>query len=59
MSSRLLLPELTDGEGAVPVITRIRAALERPVYVHSLPLAVEAINRNRHTTPITAPTSSR
>ncbi len=38
----LLLPELTDGEGAVPVITRIRAALERPVYVHSLPLAVEA-----------------
>jgi diguanylate cyclase (GGDEF)-like protein/PAS domain S-box-containing protein len=38
----LLLPELSDGEGAVPVITRIRAALERPVYVHSLPLAVEA-----------------
>ncbi|HEY1568524.1 MAG TPA: EAL domain-containing protein [Solirubrobacteraceae bacterium] len=38
----LLLPELHDGEGAVPVITRIRGALERPVYVHSLPLAVEA-----------------
>jgi diguanylate cyclase (GGDEF)-like protein/PAS domain S-box-containing protein len=38
----LLLPELTDGDGALPVITRIRAALERPVYVHSLPLAVEA-----------------
>ena len=38
----LLLPELVDGDGAVPVITRIRAALERPVYVHSLPLAVEA-----------------
>jgi diguanylate cyclase (GGDEF)-like protein/PAS domain S-box-containing protein len=38
----LLLPELTDGDGAVPVVTRIRAALERPVYVHSLPLAVEA-----------------
>jgi diguanylate cyclase (GGDEF)-like protein/PAS domain S-box-containing protein len=38
----LLLPDLHDGEGAVPVITRIRAALERPVHVHSLPLAVEA-----------------
>jgi diguanylate cyclase (GGDEF)-like protein/PAS domain S-box-containing protein len=38
----LLLPELSDGEGALPVITRIRAALERPVFVHSLPLAVEA-----------------
>ena len=38
----LLLPDLHDGEGAIPVITRIRAALERPVYVHSLPLAVEA-----------------
>jgi len=38
----LLLPELDDGDGAVPVISRIRAALERPVYVHSLPLAVEA-----------------
>jgi diguanylate cyclase (GGDEF)-like protein/PAS domain S-box-containing protein len=38
----LLLPDLNDGEGAIPVITRIRAALERPVYVHSLPLAVEA-----------------
>ncbi len=38
----LLLPELTDADGALPVITRIRAALERPVYVHSLPLAVEA-----------------
>ena len=38
----LLLPELGDGDGALPVITRIRAALERPVYVHSLPLAVEA-----------------
>jgi predicted signal transduction protein with EAL and GGDEF domain len=38
----LLLPELSDGDGALPVITRVRAGLERPVYVHSLPLAVEA-----------------
>jgi diguanylate cyclase (GGDEF)-like protein/PAS domain S-box-containing protein len=38
----LLLPELGGPEDAIPVITRIRAALERPVYVHSLPLAVEA-----------------
>jgi diguanylate cyclase (GGDEF)-like protein/PAS domain S-box-containing protein len=38
----LLLPDLHDGDGAIPVISRIRAALERPVQVHSLPLAVEA-----------------
>jgi diguanylate cyclase (GGDEF)-like protein/PAS domain S-box-containing protein len=38
----LLLPELDCADGALPVISRIRAALERPVYVHSLPLAVEA-----------------
>ncbi|MGH2876762.1 MAG: putative bifunctional diguanylate cyclase/phosphodiesterase, partial [Solirubrobacteraceae bacterium] len=38
----LLLPDLEDREGAVPVIDRIRAGLERPVHVHSLPLAVEA-----------------
>jgi diguanylate cyclase (GGDEF)-like protein/PAS domain S-box-containing protein len=38
----LLLPRLTRREDAVPVLERIRAAFERPVYVHSLPLAVEA-----------------
>ncbi|MGH2888358.1 MAG: putative bifunctional diguanylate cyclase/phosphodiesterase, partial [Solirubrobacteraceae bacterium] len=38
----LLLPDLEDREGAVPVVDRIRAGLERPVHVHSLPLAVEA-----------------
>ncbi|MGH2870948.1 MAG: putative bifunctional diguanylate cyclase/phosphodiesterase, partial [Solirubrobacteraceae bacterium] len=38
----LLLPELNGPEDALPVIKRIRASLERPVYVHSLPLAVEA-----------------
>ncbi|HEX4010801.1 MAG TPA: EAL domain-containing protein [Solirubrobacteraceae bacterium] len=38
----LLLPDLDGPEGALPVVKRIRAALERPVYVHSLPLAVEA-----------------
>jgi diguanylate cyclase (GGDEF)-like protein len=38
----LLLPRLTRREDAVPVLERIRAAFEWPVYVHSLPLAVEA-----------------
>ena len=41
-SSACCCPSCGDGDGALPVITRIRAALERPVYVHSLPLAVEA-----------------
>ncbi|MGH2916637.1 MAG: putative bifunctional diguanylate cyclase/phosphodiesterase, partial [Solirubrobacteraceae bacterium] len=38
----LLLPELESAEDALPVIERIRTALERPVHVHGLPLAVEA-----------------
>jgi diguanylate cyclase (GGDEF)-like protein/PAS domain S-box-containing protein len=38
----LLLPELKNGEGVVPVLERITAALEAPITVHSLPLAVEA-----------------
>jgi diguanylate cyclase (GGDEF)-like protein/PAS domain S-box-containing protein len=38
----LLLPELDEREDALPVLDRIRASLERPVYVHALPLAIEA-----------------
>ena len=38
----LLLPRLTGREDAVPVLERIRAAFERPVWVDSLPIAVEA-----------------
>jgi diguanylate cyclase (GGDEF)-like protein/PAS domain S-box-containing protein len=38
----LLLPRLASREDAIPVLERIGAALERPVYVHSLPLSVEA-----------------
>ena len=38
----LLLPRLSGRDDAVPVLERIAAALERPVYVQSLPLAVEA-----------------
>ena len=38
----LLLPDLGTRADALPVIERIRAALERPIDVQSLPLAVEA-----------------
>ena len=38
----LLLPDLGTRADALPVVQRIRAALERPIYVHSLPLAAEA-----------------
>jgi diguanylate cyclase (GGDEF)-like protein/PAS domain S-box-containing protein len=38
----LLLPELSGPDGVMPVLNRITAALEAPITVHSLPLAVEA-----------------
>jgi diguanylate cyclase (GGDEF)-like protein/PAS domain S-box-containing protein len=38
----LLLPELNDSHGVLPVLDRISAALEAPITVHTLPLAVEA-----------------
>ncbi|HEX3833393.1 MAG TPA: EAL domain-containing protein [Solirubrobacteraceae bacterium] len=38
----LLLPELNDSTGVMPVLDRITAALEAPITVHTLPLAVEA-----------------
>jgi diguanylate cyclase (GGDEF)-like protein/PAS domain S-box-containing protein len=38
----LLLPDLDTRADSLPVVQRIRAALERPIHVHSLPLAVEA-----------------
>jgi diguanylate cyclase (GGDEF)-like protein/PAS domain S-box-containing protein len=38
----VLLPDLGTPADALPVVQRIRAALERPISVHSLPLAVEA-----------------
>lgn len=38
----LLLPDLGTRADSLPVVQRIRAALERPIFVHSLPLAVEA-----------------
>jgi diguanylate cyclase (GGDEF)-like protein/PAS domain S-box-containing protein len=38
----LLLPELGDANGVLPVLDRISAALEAPITVHTLPLAVEA-----------------
>jgi diguanylate cyclase (GGDEF)-like protein/PAS domain S-box-containing protein len=38
----LLLPELDGPAGVLPVVERIRAALEKPIDVHSLPLAIEA-----------------
>ncbi len=38
----LLLPDLGTRADALPVVARIRAELERPIDVHSLPLAVEA-----------------
>ncbi|HLH66406.1 MAG TPA: EAL domain-containing protein [Solirubrobacteraceae bacterium] len=38
----LVVPELAGAQDALPVIARIREALERPIRVHSLPLAVEA-----------------
>jgi diguanylate cyclase (GGDEF)-like protein len=40
--SGLLLPDLGTRADALPVVERIRAELERPIYGHSLPLAVEA-----------------
>ena len=54
----LLLPDLDRPEDALPVVKRIRAALERPVYVHSLPLAVEA-SVTSPCSPITAATRRR
>jgi diguanylate cyclase (GGDEF)-like protein/PAS domain S-box-containing protein len=38
----LLLPELHAPEDVEPVLDRIRSALEQPITVHTLPLAVEA-----------------
>jgi diguanylate cyclase (GGDEF)-like protein/PAS domain S-box-containing protein len=38
----LLLPELNDSNGVLPVLDRISAALDAPITVHTLPLAVEA-----------------
>jgi diguanylate cyclase (GGDEF)-like protein/PAS domain S-box-containing protein len=38
----LLLPELTSAADIEPVLARIDAALEQPITVHTLPLAVEA-----------------
>ena len=38
----LLLPDLDTRAGALPVVERIRAELERPIDVHSLPLTLEA-----------------
>ncbi len=38
----ILLPELNDAAGVTPVLDRISAALEAPITVHTLPLAVEA-----------------
>jgi diguanylate cyclase (GGDEF)-like protein/PAS domain S-box-containing protein len=38
----LLLPELNNSSGVLPVLDRISAALEAPITVHTLPLAVEA-----------------
>jgi diguanylate cyclase (GGDEF)-like protein/PAS domain S-box-containing protein len=38
----LLLPDLDSADGVLPVLARINAALETPIAVHTLPLAVEA-----------------
>jgi diguanylate cyclase (GGDEF)-like protein/PAS domain S-box-containing protein len=38
----LLLPEPSESDDVVAVIERIRHALERPIYVQELPLAIEA-----------------
>jgi diguanylate cyclase (GGDEF)-like protein/PAS domain S-box-containing protein len=38
----LLLPELRSAADVEPVLARISAALEQPISVHTLPLAVEA-----------------
>lgn len=38
----LLVPDLADESALLRVIERIRSSLERPVYVQSLPVAVEA-----------------
>jgi diguanylate cyclase (GGDEF)-like protein/PAS domain S-box-containing protein len=38
----LLLPEPSENDDVVAVIERIRHALERPIYVQELPLAIEA-----------------
>jgi diguanylate cyclase (GGDEF)-like protein/PAS domain S-box-containing protein len=38
----LLLPDLDSADGVMPVLDRISAALETPITVHTLPLAVEA-----------------
>src|SRR3954453_8129665 len=38
----LLLPEPSETEDVIGVIDRIRQALERPIYVQELPLAIEA-----------------
>jgi diguanylate cyclase (GGDEF)-like protein/PAS domain S-box-containing protein len=37
----LLVCDLSEPEDVVPVIERVRAALERPIHIQSLPLAVE------------------
>ena len=38
----LLLPDLADGDSVLLMIDRIRDAFEQPIFVHDLPLAIEA-----------------
>jgi diguanylate cyclase (GGDEF)-like protein len=38
----LLFPDLVEGDNVLTMIDRIRAAFEQPIFVHDLPLAIEA-----------------
>jgi diguanylate cyclase (GGDEF)-like protein/PAS domain S-box-containing protein len=38
----LLLPELDGPDGVLPIVDRVLGSLERPIYVQSLPLGIEA-----------------
>jgi predicted signal transduction protein with EAL and GGDEF domain len=38
----LLLPELSESDSILRMVERIRGAFEQPIYVHDLPLAIEA-----------------